>query len=141
MLLSLPPPLIRILSLSFPHLPFSTCESEEKRSRKRQGEEEKKERTNSGKMKNVPHGASSGALWNAVSEGRMKALVMSHHANRRTQTHIHTHNLVRQRRIVSQRRALKRRKCKENEKRQMKNKQEEATVLGFFILTHICPDA
>lgn len=36
-------------------------------------------------MKRAPHGASGGALWNAASEGRMKALVTSHRTN------VHTH--------------------------------------------------
>lgn len=67
-------------------------------------------------MKSVPHGASGGALWNAVSEGRMKALVTSHHTN--VHTHTLTHNLavVQQRHTVPLSRALKRRKCKGNEK-------------------------
>ncbi|KAK2904056.1 hypothetical protein Q8A73_010713 [Channa argus] len=65
---------------------FSTCESKEKRSRESREEEKKekkkkkkkkkkKEGTGGGKMKSAPQGASGGALWNAASEGRMKALV------------------------------------------------------------------
>lgn len=38
-------------------------------------------------MKSAPHGANGGALWNAASEGRMKALVTSHHTNAQ---HTHT---------------------------------------------------
>lgn len=44
-------------------------------------------------MKRAPHGASGGALWNAASEGRMKALVTSHRTNVHTRTHAHAHNL------------------------------------------------
>lgn len=42
-------------------------------------------------MKRAPHGASGGALWNAASEGRMKALVTSHRTNVHTHTHAHAH--------------------------------------------------
>lgn len=60
-----------------------TCESEERESTEREEEEKKKnkEETGRGKMKRAPHGASGGALWNAASEGRMKALVTSHRTN------------------------------------------------------------
>ncbi len=71
-----------------------TCESEEKKSKEREEEEKKnKEGTGRGKMKSAPHGASGRALWNAASEGRMKALVTSHHTNVHTHTHTlrHTH--------------------------------------------------
>lgn len=62
---------------------------EEKKRKKKK--EKKKERTGGGKMKSAPHGASGGALWNAVSEGRMKALVTSHRTNVRTRTHMQAH--------------------------------------------------
>lgn len=42
-------------------------------------------------MKRASHGASGGALWNAASEGRMKALVTSHCTNVYTHVHAHTH--------------------------------------------------
>lgn len=72
-----------------------TCESEEKKSTGREEEEKKnKEETGRGKMKRAPHGASGGALWNAASEGRMKALVMSHRTNVHTDTHSVTHRLT-----------------------------------------------
>lgn len=41
-------------------------------------------------MKRASHGASGGALWNAASEGRMKALVTSHCTNVYTHTHART---------------------------------------------------
>lgn len=62
-----------------------------KRRAQREEEEEKnKEETGRGKMKRAPHGASGGALWNAASEGRMKALVMSHRTNVHTHSDAHT---------------------------------------------------
>lgn len=52
--------------------------------------EKKNERgTGRRKMKRASHGASGGALWNAASEGRMKALVTSHCTN------VHTHTQAR----------------------------------------------
>ena len=72
----------------------------EKKSTEREEEKKKNdEGTGRGKMKRAPHGASGGALWNAASEGRMKALVTSHHTNVRTHTHTRTHNLA----VVQQR--------------------------------------
>lgn len=113
----------------------STCESEEKKSKERGEEEEKKKGgTGGGKMKRAPHGASGGALWNAASEGRMKALVTSHHTkSTHAHTHSHTHNLavVQQRRTVPLSRALKRIKCKGNEKEERRTSKKKPPCWMF----------
>lgn len=89
-----------------------TCESEQRKSagrgeeEEREQKEEKKNERGTGrrKMKRASHGASGGALWNAASKGRMKALVTSHctnvHTRRRTHAHAHNLTVVQQRRTV-----------------------------------------
>lgn len=126
----------------------STCESEQTESKEREEEEKKrkkkekkKERTGGGKMKSAPHGASGGALWNAVSEGRMKALVTSHRTNARTHMQAHTTWL----RCSGDTQPRWAELWKEESAKGMKKKKEEQARrshrVGCFILTHICPDA
>lgn len=90
LLLSQPPPLIRILSLLFPPRtflpPVRVRRGRAQRGSRRRRRRRRRKETDGGKMKSAPHGASGGALWNAASEGRMKALVTSHH----TKVHMHT---------------------------------------------------
>lgn len=85
-------------------LPY-TCESVQRKSAVRGEEREQKEKkknergTGRRKMKRASHGASGGALWNAASEGRMKALVTSHCTNVHTRARTHARNLT----VVQQR--------------------------------------
>lgn len=124
LLLSQPPPLIRILSLSFLRVPFFHLweRGEEEHGEGRRGEEEEgrngwrkdEKRTTRSEWRSVVECG----VW-GEDEG---ACHVSSHKRTHTQAHTHTlrytHNLavVQQRHTVPLSRALKRRKCKGNEK-------------------------
>lgn len=99
----------------------------------------RKKEENEGKMKkSVQHRASGRAFRNAASEGKMKAIVTSHHAKLHTHAQpgcaaAETHGPAEP--------SFEKKKAQREWKRRKKNKREEATVLDvsfwpIFVLTH-----
>lgn len=138
LLLSQPPPLIKIVSLSFLRVSFLYLWERAEEECARREETVRKERVGEDETRCTQSGVAERS-GNVASEGRMKALVTSHRANVHTWTHTHSHTTWETHSPTEP--SFEKKKVQLEWKRRKKNKQEEATVLDvsfwpIFVLTH-----